>query len=789
LAQGVIPKYTYGDEAFSATGIPENASFTNGRFTFTPSQAQAFQEYTMRVSVDDAEPVDVDLHVNASARIAGFDYACNSTIDNLDLNGDNEFDSVIETRVGETFNGCLVGENAQNPSFGGSDLPGDMIVNVDGSVSFTPAPGEEGVHEPSFYVNDSPAVKGYWLVLGEPSFTGLDVAPFDGTADVVDADKNGVLDQDLESLCQTEHSFRLIGANLTNGVYTVTEMPTGMLLNGDLLTYTPDCADEGSTFTPSFSVDGSPSVAGNFSVTGWPRVTAIDLNNDGSPDIYDADRDGEFDTPIELFCENGYTMQLFGENLTAGVYTATTLPTWASMTPGGEITLNPDCADAGLTFTPGFSVDGSSAVIATMNVSQTAIPIVTGIDTTGDNIPEYVDADRDGDIDGLISFYCEDGFTGRLTGENLTAGVYAGTSLPAGMTLSAAGVLNYAGNCSLGDQNFNPSFSVDGGPNTTAQMGVVGPAVLLGVDTDGNGTVDVADANGDGQLDSTITSTCGSTSTYWLKGEKLRNGVYHGASLPTGMSVSSNGQVTFTPGCDYEAATHNPRFSVDNSEDVTGTFTVPGQPYILGVDLPPFDGNADVVDSNHDGTLDEAVDALYRETWTGKLVSRNASSPSYAGFSLPSGMTLNASTGLVTYNPVAGDAWTTKSPRFSVNGGPTTTMPVDVDAVARIYGIDMNGDGIADAVDADEDGDIDSPISVSCSAPFPYEHTLIVDPPGNFTYFGVDLPEGMGLSQGTGVIGYVPPCSDVGQSHSVGFYASGQSQTTPLVTVSYNVEE
>lgn len=45
----------------------------------------------------------------------------------------------------------------------------------------------------------------------------------------------------------------------------------------------------------------------------------------------------------------------------------------------------------------------------------------------------------------------------------------------------------------------------------------------------------------------------------------------------------------------------------------------------------------------------------------------------------------------------------------------------------RIIGLDLDGDGIANVVDANGDGALDDTIGVSCSAPFDYQHTIIAE--------------------------------------------------------------
>jgi hypothetical protein len=88
----------------------------------------------------------------------------------------------------------------------------------------------------------------------------------------------------------------------------------------------------------------------------------------------------------------------------------------------------------------------------------------------------------------------------------------------------------------------------------------------------------------------------------------------------------------------------------------------------------------------------------------------------------------------------------------------------------RIIGIDDTGDGIADIIDADGNGVLDIVIGVGCSAPYPWAGYLIVeDADGPINYFGTNMPEGMGVDSGTGLVEYNPPCSDSGQVFTPSF--------------------
>ena len=105
----------------------------------------------------------------------------------------------------------------------------------------------------------------------------------------------------------------------------------------------------------------------------------------------------------------------------------------------------------------------------------------------------------------------------------------------------------------------------------------------------------------------------------------------------------------------------------------------------------------------------------------------------------------------------------------------------------RITGIDWNNDGIADWVDADHNGILDGSVAVGCSAPYPWQGRIIVQPSSAATFVGADLPQGMGVEPGTGKILYSPPCSTAGSSFTPRFYAMENGQQTPLITTTFRV--
>jgi len=111
----------------------------------------------------------------------------------------------------------------------------------------------------------------------------------------------------------------------------------------------------------------------------------------------------------------------------------------------------------------------------------------------------------------------------------------------------------------------------------------------------------------------------------------------------------------------------------------------------------------------------------------------------------------------------------------------------------KIIGVDMDGDGIADVLDADGDNFLDSNIAISCGAPWPYEIQLIVEPEDNGQYNYNEnpstIPGGMDFSQASGLITYDAPCSDSGQNFLPQFTVTDGPNTSPWFNIHFMVED
>lgn len=109
----------------------------------------------------------------------------------------------------------------------------------------------------------------------------------------------------------------------------------------------------------------------------------------------------------------------------------------------------------------------------------------------------------------------------------------------------------------------------------------------------------------------------------------------------------------------------------------------------------------------------------------------------------------------------------------------------------KIVGVDLDKDGDADLFDANNDGIMDGPpLSIDCNFPINYEHKLIVEPAGTYSFFTNELvfPENMSLNQGTGEIIYNPTCDDAGKTFGPEFRASNGFTGTNYMIIQYRVE-
>jgi hypothetical protein len=202
---------------------------------------------------------------------------------------------------------------------------------------------------------------------------GIDL-DYDGIADVVDADGNGVVDTPIELSCGQYTTSQLISENAT-GDYTSTTTPEGMQVSpSGVIDYTPDCDDAGTTQRATFERDGAQ-LSADYTITSFvePKILGLDLDGDGDIDVADADQNGILDSVIDVSCSFPIDYEHWIITDTPNVnFEGTNMPQAMGVNAvTGLIRYNPPCSDSGQTFTPAFKVTGmTNTVIAQYRVGD-----------------------------------------------------------------------------------------------------------------------------------------------------------------------------------------------------------------------------------------------------------------------------------------------------------------------------------------------------------------------------------------------------------------------------------
>lgn len=96
--------------------------------------------------------------------------------------------------------------------------------------------------------------------------------------------------------------------------------------------------------------------------TATTKVIGLDLNGDDMPDLFDADRDGTLDTPINVQCDTStpHSFTLI-TNRPSNNFNGIDLPEGTDLNQTtGVINYNTDCSEAGLQFSPRFRADNGA---------------------------------------------------------------------------------------------------------------------------------------------------------------------------------------------------------------------------------------------------------------------------------------------------------------------------------------------------------------------------------------------------------------------------------------------
>ncbi|MEB3357035.1 MAG: DUF4347 domain-containing protein [Synechococcales bacterium] len=490
--------------------LPSGATVTlnaNGTVTYVPPAGfvgtEAFpytvtdsgginRSATVTVTVQDGPPVNTPpVATNDTAS-----YLPNTpvTLDLLANDTDNEDPNNVPAGGITAINGTpiAVGQSVTLPS--GSVV----LLNADGTVTYTPAPGQTGVEEFSYTITDSGEATDTAIATLTP---GDDGGPFPPTATNDTAGTSPDTPVTLNLLGNdTDPEDGIPGGGITqiNGVDIVpgtpATLPSGgiVLLNNDgTVTYTPPAGFLGvETFTYTVAdSDGLTSTA-NVSVT----VSATDTDGDGIPDAIDIDddNDGIPDTVEEMGSPD---LDTDGDGIPDRLDLDSDNDGILDVEEAGHDVGDPD-GDGRLDGP--YGPNGLADIVETAPESDLINYIV--VDTDGDGVRDFQDLDSDND--GIT-----DVVEGSATGQNPDPdgdGII-GTGTP--VDTDGDGIADDVDPDNGGTPSPVPDTDGDGKKDyrdiDTDNDGIFDLIEQGGgyPDTNGDGVVDGVDTDGDGILD------------------------------------------------------------------------------------------------------------------------------------------------------------------------------------------------------------------------------------------------------------------------------------------------
>ena len=345
-------------------------------------------------------------------------------------------------------------------------------------------------------------------------------------------------------------------------------------------------------------------------------IVGLDTDGDGVADLKDADGDGTLDGEVASEClAPPIGLRLLAAYAGASPsFSGRDLPSGMVLERDGGIAYQPSCADAGSLLSPKFFLNGESGVTVLFKVTETHAPEIVGLDTGGDGAADVADADGNGVLDAELAVECTSAtpyiyyLVARYAGKDP---VFTAEGLPSGMRLQPGGAIIYQPSCADAGAAIAPKFFVNGSqPGMTARFLVkeTREPVIVGIDGDGDGVAENIDANGDGLLDSPLQADCSFPLPFAARLIAMytgQNPVFQGAGMPSGMTLASDGSITYAPPCGDLNRSFRPSFSVDGGGGVSADFKVVKLPR-LAVDTDG-DGVQDIEDLDKDGVFDSGV--------------------------------------------------------------------------------------------------------------------------------------------------------------------------------------
>jgi uncharacterized protein YhjY with autotransporter beta-barrel domain len=435
---------------------------------------------------------------------------------------------------------------------------------------------------------------------------------------------------------------------------------------------------------------------------------------------------------------------------------------YATGAPAYQITSN-DGAASNFTATglpTGFSIDSTNGKITGTSTAtgQFSVTIGTSINSSVNDgtVSKTLTLDMAGITNGASVNYTQNTAisTFQITSYPASPSAYALTgSLPSGLTFSS-GTGQITGTPTVAG-----SFPVTIQATTTA--GVVSQALTINVASAGVPVITTTPALSASPTVSVVGTVGTAIAGYQINttNPPITAGSYNATGLPTGLSVNtSTGAITGTPTTSGDYAV---TLSADN---LSGTGS-------LNVVMRVHATAAPVINSGAAGSgTVGAAGTAYTITTSG--TNGPITSYSVVSGSLPAGLTLNTSTGVVSGTPTTSGVSTVTLGAVNsggVTGSLAVTFTITPNAVPVISS-PSNGTATALAL-----GAAMSPITITASNP----------PLTAFALASGTLPTGVSLNTGTGVISGTPTVPSA--SSAVTLTATNAVGTSAAVTVNFSV--
>ena len=492
-----------------------------------------------------------------------------------------------------------------------------------------------------------------------------------------------------------------LGATNTGGTGTATltltvNSPTPAITSGTTATGTLGTAFSGYTITGSNSptsfsatglppglsissstgaITGTPTKAGIFSV----KIGATNATGTGTATLTFTVNNPKpvITSPTSAI---GVTSSAFSYSITANnsptSYNATGLPAGLSVsTSSGAITGTPTTVGTSSVSLSALNASGTGTATLSITINAPKPVISSGATATGTT---------------------GSAFSYTITASN-TPTRYGATGLPAGLSVNSS------------------SGAITGTPTTAGSY----PVTIGATNATGTGTATLTiTVNSPKPVISSLTSALGNTGaafTYYITGTNSPTS-YSATGLPGGLSVStSTGKISGTP---TATGTSSVTIGAINATG-TGTATL-----TITINAPTPVISSSTTGSGTIGTV-----------FGGYTITASNTPTSYSASGLPSGLTLNTGTGVISGTPTSSGTFTVKLGATNANGTGTLTLTLTIKPLVPV---------------------ISSPLTASGTINVAFSSYTVAASNNPTSYSASGLPAGLSINTATGAITGTP---------------------------------